>query len=145
MKYIDGVGWVHTPPGEIAAMRAAIGAKAAQAPHKPRRPHKYERHLTPEELARLKEIQRIHGRINGHASKGKFHASNPAPGEKRVCLLLLRSSRDTFQRCAIRDNKTVLMFLNDFAKSLRADPRYADLFAEAAPPPTEPTAPADND
>lgn len=150
MQYLEGVGYVHTPPGEVAAMRAAIGAKAAQAPRKPpAKPRKYKCHLTPEQKERLREIQRIKGRIGGYASKGKFHSSNPAPGEERVMFKLLRSSRDTFQRCAIRDNKTMVMFLNDIAKALRANPRYADLFAEDVPATTaqtaEPTAHADTE
>lgn len=148
MQYLEGVGYVHTPPGEVAAMRATLGAKGGHAPHKPpAKPRKYKCHLTPEQKERLREIQRIKGRLGGHASKGKFHSSNPAPGEERVMFKLLRSSRDTFQRCAIRDNKTMVMFLNDLAKALRANPRYASLFAEDAPSPAaqtaEPTAPAD--
>lgn len=135
MKYVPGKGWVPSTPAEVSAARSF----AANAPTKrPRgRPKgsggkKYERRLTPEQLERLKEIQRINGRAQGLSRKGTHHKNNPAPDEERVVFKMLRSTRDTIQRCAIRDNKTMVMFLDDFAKMLRADPYYADLFAEEA-------------
>lgn len=141
MEYTSGVGYVHTPPGEVAAKRSAIAAEAAKRPRgRPIGSKTKHCHLTPEQQERLKEIHRIRGRLAGLARKGEFNRSNPAPGEERVMFKILRSSRDTFQRCAIRDNKTMLMFFNDLAKALRQHPRYAHLFAGEA----QTTQPTDN-
>ena len=108
----------YIPPGEVSAKRSIIAMLAAGIKGNRGRV------LSPE---RYKEIVEKRRRTS-LSRKGVCMKNNIAPHEPRTLIKILRSTRDTLHRCAYHDNKTIIMFMQDFAAYLRSHPRYAHMF-----------------
>lgn len=82
---------------------------------------------------RVHEIKSNAGKVGGRLSHGGGRPKGSTKwGEPRKPVAMPQTAYDTFRICAAHDGKTRVQFLADYAASLRADPRYAHLFAEEA-------------
>ncbi len=106
----------HMPMEEIHEIRSRAGRPKG-------RKSGYHQKISKEKFSLVRKIN-----ASGPHNAGRF-ASTISPGEERVVFKMLKSTRDTLNKCAKHEGVSALALLHVIALSLRTDPRYAHLFA----------------